>query len=202
MKRSCSIEGCRKPSQARGWCTTHWARWRRTGDPEYLRPRYSACTIDGCERPPRSATAKLCEAHYYRLRRTGSTELIPATGPLVAGYCARCGEAFVLTARSAAANGARYCSYVCKGRDDSGNYARRQRRALNRERVEIRTLAERDGWRCHICRGKVTRKNWSVDHLVPLISGGDHLYSNVALAHANCNKKRGWRGQAQLRLAA
>lgn len=29
----CSIEGCEKPTYARGWCEKHWARWHRHGDP-------------------------------------------------------------------------------------------------------------------------------------------------------------------------
>lgn len=32
--RTCSIDGCEKPSRARGWCNRHWMRWRRHGDPE------------------------------------------------------------------------------------------------------------------------------------------------------------------------
>jgi hypothetical protein len=33
MNMNCSIEGCEKPVQARGWCSAHWARWKRHGDP-------------------------------------------------------------------------------------------------------------------------------------------------------------------------
>jgi hypothetical protein len=32
----CSIEGCGKPLRARGWCSTHWARWRTHGDPNTI----------------------------------------------------------------------------------------------------------------------------------------------------------------------
>ena len=32
--RICSIDGCGKPHQARGWCSAHHARWRRHGSPE------------------------------------------------------------------------------------------------------------------------------------------------------------------------
>lgn len=31
--RECSIEGCESPHRARGWCNSHWLRWRRFGDP-------------------------------------------------------------------------------------------------------------------------------------------------------------------------
>jgi hypothetical protein len=31
--KTCLIEGCGKPSKARGWCIGHWERWRRHGDP-------------------------------------------------------------------------------------------------------------------------------------------------------------------------
>ena len=31
--RICSIPECGKPVLARGWCSTHWKRWRKYGDP-------------------------------------------------------------------------------------------------------------------------------------------------------------------------
>jgi hypothetical protein len=31
--RTCSIEGCDKPVNARGWCKKHYTRWSRNGDP-------------------------------------------------------------------------------------------------------------------------------------------------------------------------
>ena len=40
----------------------------------------------------------------------------------------------------------------------------------------------------------------TVDHLVPLVQGGEHVWENVALAHRRCNLSRGDRGLAQLRL--
>lgn len=40
MPKHCSIEGCEERTVGRGWCKTHYYRWRRTGDPEkLLRPR-------------------------------------------------------------------------------------------------------------------------------------------------------------------
>lgn len=33
MKPTCSIEGCDRPIVARGWCSAHYNRWHRHGDP-------------------------------------------------------------------------------------------------------------------------------------------------------------------------
>lgn len=30
----CAVEGCWRERYARGWCTSHYMRWRRYGDPE------------------------------------------------------------------------------------------------------------------------------------------------------------------------
>jgi hypothetical protein len=32
MMRRCSIEGCNRPHEARGWCSKHYQRWLRTGE--------------------------------------------------------------------------------------------------------------------------------------------------------------------------
>ena len=78
----------------------------------------------------------------------------------------------------------------------------RMRGAQRGEKFDHLEIAERDGWRCHICHKKVTQKTWSLDHLIPIVDGGSHTRSNVALAHHRCNSKRGARRRipAQLRL--
>ena len=42
VRGECSIEGCERPRHARGWCSHHWRRWHRHGDPLASRcPRYT-----------------------------------------------------------------------------------------------------------------------------------------------------------------
>lgn len=39
MDRQCSIDGCGKPARHRGWCWSHYARWKRNGDPSGMGTR-------------------------------------------------------------------------------------------------------------------------------------------------------------------
>jgi len=67
--------------------------------------------------------------------------------------------------------------------------------------VKLADIAERDGWRCGVCRRRVNpRFAWphpkspSLDHIIPLSEGGKHDPANVRLAHLGCNIVRGNRG--------
>lgn len=72
-RATCSIDGCENPHLARGWCGTHYTRWRRTGDPggvEDLRRRpKTSCAVDGCDAIARSRG--WCSTHYWRWRVHG-----------------------------------------------------------------------------------------------------------------------------------
>lgn len=70
----CAIEGCDKEVLARGWCSKHYSRWKRSGDPLVARPKlpngaYTSCTVDGCGKP--HFTGGLCEMHRWRVRAHG-----------------------------------------------------------------------------------------------------------------------------------
>lgn len=88
-----------------------------------------------------------------------------------------------------------------------------QARRLDVERrgdkdIHWSTLGERDGWTCHLCSKPVKQQagtahvplGATVDHLLPIAAGGEHVWANVALAHRKCNTSRGAGGIAQLRL--
>ena len=59
------------------------------------------------------------------------------------------------------------------------------------EKFSLKEIIQRDGYKCHICGGRVAKKDLSFDHLIPLSKGGPHVKSNVAVAHLKCNVKRG-----------
>ena len=40
--RTCSIDGCENVHRARGWCSTHYNRWNKHGDPLHVAPRQFA----------------------------------------------------------------------------------------------------------------------------------------------------------------
>ncbi|RUV65859.1 hypothetical protein EOA64_00505 [Mesorhizobium sp. M1A.F.Ca.IN.022.02.1.1] len=70
----CSIPDCGKPSiNIRGWCSAHYMRWNRHGDPLFIKkpaksPR-AECSVDGCK--GRVKARSFCNAHYVRFSRHG-----------------------------------------------------------------------------------------------------------------------------------
>lgn len=114
--------------------------------------------------------------------------------PLKMLNCRECGRDFEQERSKQGRGGSRrtrFCSALCAKR--AAKRTERQRITKN-GKVESFTLleiAERDGWRCHICRRKVDRQAWSLDHLIPKSKGGLHVRENVKLAHRRCNSLRG-----------
>lgn len=60
----------------------------------------------------------------------------------------------------------------------------------NYELITLKDLARRDKDLCGICKTVVKPPDRSIDHIVPMSKGGDHVWSNVQLAHERCNKSR------------
>jgi hypothetical protein len=56
----CSLEGCKRPYRAKGYCNVHYKRWRR-GEIEGHRARYKICSKEGCRKP--AIKGGLCEEH-------------------------------------------------------------------------------------------------------------------------------------------
>jgi len=70
--------------------------------------------------------------------------------------------------------------------------------AARRRGVDLSAIAERDEWRCYLCKADVPRwavapDPWSAtwDHVVPVSAGGPDHEANIRLAHLWCNIKKG-----------
>lgn len=72
---TCSIEGCEKTILGRGWCSMHYSRWRRNGDPGDPGRTAQPCVIDGCDEPRLSRG--LCNMHRLRRDRESANAFIP-----------------------------------------------------------------------------------------------------------------------------
>lgn len=85
----CSIGDCPKPAEARGWCSTHYMRWRKHGDPHTVlrtgrkKWRKDTCEVDGCDRGGRIIRG-YCGCHYWRWQRYGDPlgGFTPLYGPV------------------------------------------------------------------------------------------------------------------------
>lgn len=91
--KCCSIAGCDRPVRARGWCASHWSRWKRHGDPlkgAAPLPMPSCCEAPGCDRKPRSRWRDgiaLCAMHYLRMFNGGSLDAAVRPVPPPGGIC-------------------------------------------------------------------------------------------------------------------
>lgn len=144
----------------------------------------------------------LCGDNQGRLDRG----LKPRTMPLFHGDCRQCGAHFVSMLPVT-----KFCSNRCSIRARKGRSKRARRGRIGANgRVDnftLREVAQRDGWRCHLCCKPVPDRDYrarpldpTIDHLVPVSAGGTHTLDNVALAHNRCNYERSTGGDVQLRL--
>lgn len=122
------------------------------------------------------------------------------------GMCRSCGTSYARRRYHSSVDG--MCSSRCATKERRRRN-QRLRRALQRagDDYTLREIAERDGWRCHLCQRQVPDRPYkarpndaTIDHLIPVSAGGQDVRTNVALAHNECNSKRSNLGPAQLRL--
>lgn len=69
-KSTCCIPTCERAHMARGWCSAHYRRWQKYGDPEASAPRRDPiCAIADCDSP--TVGRGWCRTHYQRWQRHG-----------------------------------------------------------------------------------------------------------------------------------
>lgn len=69
--RVCSIEGCEKPHEAKGYCKSHYRSLKNHGDPLAVKPKRPSgpCEVQGCAEPARRWG--MCTAHSRAFRTHG-----------------------------------------------------------------------------------------------------------------------------------
>lgn len=58
-EKKCSVEGCKRPYRAKGYCFTHYTLWRR-GE-QGKKQRYKTCSKEGCKK--KVEARGLCAEH-------------------------------------------------------------------------------------------------------------------------------------------
>lgn len=88
---TCSIAGCGLPVKTKNYCTKHYKRLLRHGDPlgggVPRNKNVGACKVDGCGGPAQKAG--LCDAHYLRKRRFGRLHLEFPQRQRAGNHCGR-----------------------------------------------------------------------------------------------------------------
>lgn len=220
-QRTCDVCGGafeRNPGRGRWpkWCSNECRRIaRRSVLPKSCSDCGSPCSVE-------ADRCRTC--HVARMRESRWVGHASAMR-----QCAYCGQEFPAKRRSAKRGGQwiRCCSKSCarkmeiregrhpimagKLRDENPDWKRnkaakwtQKRRAklasVEHEPYVLTEIAERDGFRCGICRRKVRMdlryphpRSASVDHIAPISWGGGDIPSNVQLAHLDCNRNKGAR---------
>lgn len=110
--------------------------------------------------------------------------------------CVHCTASMPTTMRA----DAKFCSDECNSAAHAITRKMAKRAGVDKSDTLLSRayIAERDGFRCHLCGGKVSmaRKypdplSPSVDHVVPLSRGGTNDLANLKLAHLRCNLAKG-----------
>jgi predicted nucleic acid-binding Zn ribbon protein len=194
-----------------------WGAWRTAHKKEKSSYKIGAknkvyfkrCDVCGIIFTARQKTSRFCsdQCRYEKFKMNQRGKYIPK--PKIAKRCKVCGNTFKSNRLHE-----QCCSLKCKKinkRLSRGHNHRQRARyfGVEYEYVNVLKVFNRDGWRCQIC-GKVTpRKNRGkrysnapeLDHRIPMLKGGGHLYSNVQCACRACNaKKSNLNGDGQLPL--
>jgi 5-methylcytosine-specific restriction endonuclease McrA len=161
------------------------------------------CATCKCDKPledfgrPTDSWCREC-ANAYQLAYKNARYVPKPKQPATCGHC---GAEFMADKRRSI-----FCSRECfevgkHRRNIKHVQARRAReRAATVEPFFPSEVYARDDWTCGLCGGAIDSaakkphpQSPSIDHIVPLVLGGDHSLANVQAAHLGCNVRKGAR---------
>ncbi len=89
-ERICTLPECGERHKAHGYCSTHYRRWKATGDP-HRPPLPPICSVETCDEP--RYCKGVCRSHYGYLCRHGDPELdYNSPSVMMARFRAQVGE--------------------------------------------------------------------------------------------------------------
>lgn len=65
-------------------------------------------------------------------------------------------------------------------------------------KIIVAFLIDRDGFNCGFCQQTLEGREIHIDHIIPVMQGGEEIMSNVRLAHSECNLAQGLLVRQQL----
>lgn len=183
------------------------------------------CTLCGNKFLANNSSQSLCSDRCRSIRDRISYLRKSPYGmfPAVMTACRECGIDFELKRTGRGVLTRSLCSEPCRQRRRSrlrrkyrrlhGRRSKHRQRArhhgVSYESFSVKSIFERDGWRCQICgtrtpkrlRGSFSENAPELDHRIPMALGGGHIGANVQFACRKCNLEKGDRvvvGQLQL----
>ena len=99
-----------------------------------------------------------------------------------------------------------YCKDCCKMKRTAERVKKRDKKSKisNRQRYRVEQLGLKvdgditlaklyhsDKGICQLCHKRVSSKEASIDHRIPVVKGGEHTWENVQLTHLRCNLQKG-----------
>lgn len=175
----CSIEGCASRAICRGWCTKHYTRWKRHGDPLTV-TRNEPIAPDAAEKPcPRCE--KVRPLTCFRRRGAGGQGGY-------AGWCKDCERVYHVARKTDAE---KRIARRASSRKYASSARKRElhlRKLYDLTSADVEAMLDRQGGRCAICQGSEpggNAKHWHVDH--------DHATGRVrGLLCMKCNVGLGY----------
>ena len=198
--RYCS-DGCRRVAANHRRHPRRRAEWGETDDVDCL----ICCTpfrryLGQAKRSHQLFCSRKCKRFHDRVEM--AWDILLSGG----GRCRHCAKVFWPRKRAFSSYCSRACYFAAKrggsvrpveGSSERANYRKRARvYGVRYEPVDRERVFTRDGWRCKCCGGRVHRDapehrgRPSLDHIIPMSSGGPHTYDNVQLMHVGCNSAK------------
>lgn len=75
----CAVDGCENDRRGKGYCPTHYTRFRKYGNPlggpgSGRKVQHESCTIEGCGK--KHTSQGMCQMHYKRMALYGDPHIV------------------------------------------------------------------------------------------------------------------------------